>query len=213
MTDGTPETPDRCPYPRPFSWYFSDCPAFMPRLHLPTDIRGNPLLAHWTCAHLASRRLPDGGFYPACILGSAAERAAWAASMENERLASIRLARVELSQAIRPHLERLREVSVRGHGALEGTKRAEARAAWSGLSAAFAAFVEGHSELFEQAGIDADALGRCFAEGTEEFSTRVPGRRWEMSETVVRRYPWPIQAFFRPDLARERPPGGTAPPG
>lgn len=212
MSEATPEVPDRCPYPRPFSWYFADCPAFMPRLHLPTDIRGNPLHANWTCAHLASRRLPDGGFYPGCILGSAAERAAWAAQMKNERLAAIRLARVELSQAIRPHLERLREVSVGSYGALEGVKRAEVRAAWSGLSAAFDGFVKGHAGLFEQAGINGDALRRCFAEATADFSTRVPGRRWEMSEAIVRRYPWPIQAFFRPDLARDRPPGDAAPP-
>jgi len=174
----TIETADRCPYPRPFSPSFSACPAFMPRLHLATDIRGQPLHAHWTCAHLASRRLDTGGgFYPACVIGTSAVREAWAAQMEVERLAAIRIAWVELSQSIRPALER--------------------------LSAAFDDFVDAHRELFESAGINPAALLQCFAEATADFSSRQPDGRWQMSESIVTRYPWSIQAFFRPDLARD----------
>jgi hypothetical protein len=213
MSEGSPEAADRCPYPRPFSWYFNACPAFLPRLHLPTDIRGNPLHAHWTCAHLVSRRQPDGGFYPSCTIGAAEERASWAAQMEAERLTAIRLARVELSQAIRPQLEHLRRAVVTPYGALEGGRRAEARAAWSALSASFDGFVGAHPELFEAAGINTEALRSCFREATAEFSTRPPGGRWEMSEEILRRYPRPIQVFFRPELVGDRAAGGPAPPG
>ncbi|HVD00425.1 MAG TPA: hypothetical protein VNG93_04680 [Candidatus Dormibacteraeota bacterium] len=204
MIEVTIETADRCPYPRPFSPSFSACPAFMPRLHLATDIRGQPLHAHWTCAHLASRRLDTGGgFYPACVIGTSAVREAWAAQMEVERLAAIRIAWVELSQSIRPALERLRAAIGRPFDPLGSERRAEARAAWSGLSAAFDDFVDAHRELFESAGINPAALLQCFAEATADFSSRQPDGRWQMSESIVTRYPWSIQAFFRPDLARD----------
>ena len=52
---------DRCPYPRPVPWDFTDCPAFMPRLHLATDIHGRQLPAQVTCARLLSRRRETGG--------------------------------------------------------------------------------------------------------------------------------------------------------
>jgi len=198
-----PAAADRCPYPRPFSWHFSACPAFMPRLHLATDIRGRPLNAHWTCAHLVSSRHPEGGFYPSCALGSADERKRWAGQLKEGRLAAIRLARVELSEAIRPQLEQVRGAVAHLRGTFGGLGQAEVRTAWGGLGAAFDSFVNAHPEVFIAAGIDPEQLRRCFAEAIADFSTRAPARPWEMSEAIVSRYPWAIQAFFRPDLLRE----------
>jgi hypothetical protein len=194
---------NRCPYPRPFKWYFGDCPAFMPRLHLATDIRGRPLQAHWTCAHLVSARHETGGFYPGCLLGTAAERALWAGRRKGERLAAIRLARIELSQAIRSPLEKVRNAIGNPYDAFDSRRRSDVRGAWAGLAAAFDDFVIANPGLFEAAGIEADALRQCFTEAMAEFATRPPGRRWQMSAEVVGRYPWAIQAFFRPDLVRE----------
>jgi hypothetical protein len=65
-----------CPYPRPVPWDFTDCPAFMLRLHLATDIHGRQLPAPWTCAHLLSRRRETGGFYAGCALGTKPEKGA-----------------------------------------------------------------------------------------------------------------------------------------
>ena len=196
------EAADRCPYERPFHWHFSACPAFLPRLHLPTDIRGKPLHAHWTCAHLVARKQAGGGFYPGCELGGPAERDNWAARLKDDHLIAIRLARVELSEHIRPHLERVRAAIGDPYAGLDSQKRAEARQAWSDLNSAFEDFVDEHPELFTAAGIDPVALRHCWAEATAEFATRAPGRGWLMAESIVSRYPWPIQAFFRPDLAR-----------
>ena len=194
---------DRCPYPRPFSWHFSECPAFMPRLHLPTDVRGKQLHAAWTCIHTVSRRHDEGGYYPGCALGDAAARRAWAGSLRQERLPAIRLARVELSEYIRPQLEKLREAFARPPDLRDSPGRAAARAALAGLAEAFDRFVREHPDLFLAAGIDGELLRQCFTEATAEFASRPPGRRWEMEEAIVTRYPWEIIAFFRPDLTRE----------
>ena len=105
---------DRCPFARPFAWDFNACPAFMPSLHLPTETHGRQLQAHWTCAHLEGRRREEGGFFPACALGSAAERERWATALQGEQLAAIRQAGVELSRFIRPQLEHVRTVIAAG---------------------------------------------------------------------------------------------------
>ena len=88
MTEGTvnagpaaesnPVVDDRCPYPRPFPWDFTACPAFMPQLHLPTDTHGRALKTQWTCVHLAGRRAESGAFYASCHLGRAGQRQPWA---------------------------------------------------------------------------------------------------------------------------------------
>ena len=197
------EPDDRCPYPRPFDWHFTDCPAFMPRLHLPTDTHGRELKAHWTCAHLAGRRHPSGAWYPGCALGSADDRARWAAVMKDGQLAAIRLARVELSQFIRPQLERVRQANAGQYDVLDSRRRNELRSAWAELVLAFDGFVDREPALFETAGIDPAQIRECFAEAMDEFSRRQGSREWRMAESIVGRYPWPIVAFFRPDLLRD----------
>ena len=204
---------DRCPYPRPFAWDFNQCPAFMPSLHLPTDTHGRQLQAHWTCAHLEGRRREAGGFFPACALGSAPERERWATALQGEQLAAIRQARVELSRFIRPQLEQVRTVVAAGRDPLDRPRRLQVQEAWAALVQAFGAFVREHPDLFAAAGIDGAAIEQCFAEAMQEFGGREWSREWRMAESVVRRYPWPIVAFFRPDLVRDGAVAkATAPP-
>ena len=208
---------DRCPYPRPFAWDFNHCPAFMPSLHLPTDTHGRQLQAHWTCAHLESRRRQAGGFFPACAVGSATERERWATALEADQLAAIRRARVVLSQFIRPQLEQVRRVVAAGRDPLERLPRQQVHEAWSALVDTFAAFVRQHPDLFAAAGIEGTAIEQCFAEAMQEVGGREWSREWRMAESVVRRYPRPIVAFFRPDLVRhdevEKATAPAAPPG
>ena len=201
-TAGVVGEPDGCPFPRPFDWHFATCPAFMPRLHLPRDIRGRDLPAHWTCAHLSAGRQDTGGFYARCNLGTAAERARWASGMLESQLPAIRLARIELSESIRPQLELVRQALGEPHQPLDSQRRNQRRAAWEGLVAAFEAFVTAQPGLFLKAGIEPAEIKRCFAEAMEEFTLRPGSRDWRMAESVVGRYPWPIVAFFRPDLVR-----------
>jgi hypothetical protein len=52
---------DRCPTRAQVPCDFTDCSAFMPRLHLATDIHGREVPAQVTCAHLLSRRRETGG--------------------------------------------------------------------------------------------------------------------------------------------------------
>ena len=67
---------DRCPYPRPFSADFADCPSFEPMSFDATDSQDKPLGTWSTCRHLTTGSDVDnrGRFYPRCALGSPEQR-------------------------------------------------------------------------------------------------------------------------------------------
>ena len=199
---------DRCPFPRPFPPSFKACPAYLPRLQFPTDTRGQRLKPHWTCAHLETDRREHGGFYGQCLLGAAADRERWAQAMESSQLSAVRQARVQLSEAVRPQVERLMHIVAGKDGTFHSrtilaTQRRELNAAAAELMKAFQAFVVAHEELFRAAEIETVLLLRCFGEGLREFVDRPLVKAWRFDARIVERYPWPIIAFLRPDLVRE----------
>ncbi|HEY9287365.1 MAG TPA: hypothetical protein VIT43_05005 [Candidatus Dormibacteraeota bacterium] len=75
-----PSPRDRCTFRRPFAPDFHDCPAFEAAEFRTTDMRGYPLEAVITCAHLGVGLMARfGSSYPRCLIGSPAERAAFGA--------------------------------------------------------------------------------------------------------------------------------------
>ncbi|TMD67558.1 MAG: hypothetical protein E6I84_03400 [Chloroflexi bacterium] len=68
--------PDSCPYRRPFSDDFADCPGYEPELYLPTSLRQAPLPPVWTCCHLTIGAIKGelGHLYARCLIGDAAAR-------------------------------------------------------------------------------------------------------------------------------------------
>jgi hypothetical protein len=77
------ETSDECPFSRPFPVDFGDCPVYQPQLMFPTDASNRPLKPAWTCAHLEVASRTRGGWYAACGLGNAADRARWRAGEDS----------------------------------------------------------------------------------------------------------------------------------
>lgn len=196
------ERGSRCPYHRPFPAEFDDCPAFLPRLEMPADSTGEPLNPFWSCAHLGSGTEDSGGFYPRCMLGGAADRERWAQAIGRESIPAIRRARIESSHHIRPQVEVLRAAmgAVSSRPAMLGGADADVAAAAEDLVRHFGEYLEGHPELFREAGLEPADLRQCFEEAMSDFLRRVPTGPWRMSEQIVRRYPWQVVAFFRPDL-------------
>lgn len=82
LKPGLPE--DRCPYHRPFTNGFSDCPAYRPRRVATLDLNGQPTGSIWTCCNLTANPRPDeSGWYAACAIGQPADRERWAAEQRN----------------------------------------------------------------------------------------------------------------------------------
>ena len=67
---------DSCPYRRPFPELFADCPAYEPKLYLPTSMRNEPMAPIWTCGHLTVGKDDDrhGHMYARCLVGDTAAR-------------------------------------------------------------------------------------------------------------------------------------------
>jgi len=87
------EEADRCPYRRPFSQDFDDCPAYAPATFTTVDSAGLPRGTWLTCAHLLSGSHPreSGRFYPRCALGTAEDRLRFA--VDEGGRAALRLVR------------------------------------------------------------------------------------------------------------------------
>lgn len=71
---------EACPYRRPFEPGFSGCPAYVPIVFTPEDLRGRPLQPVRGCAHtqVGRRRGERNRYFTACALGTAEDRQRWA---------------------------------------------------------------------------------------------------------------------------------------
>src|SRR3989440_4108238 len=102
---------DECPYPKPFSEYFDDCPAFQARQFIPLDTLYQPLEPVLTCRHLETRSMTQRHrWYGACALGSSDARSRWARQVGVARLERIRAMQRELGAAVAPYTTRLWEL-------------------------------------------------------------------------------------------------------
>src|SRR5439155_16841856 len=82
---------DECPYPKPFSEYFDDCPAFQARQFIPLDTLYQPLEPVLTCRHLETRSMTQRHrWYGAGSSGDSNARGHWTRSVGLGRLDGIR---------------------------------------------------------------------------------------------------------------------------
>lgn len=94
---------DVCPYARPFTDDFKECPAYQRIEFLAVDSQYRPLGRHNTCRHFVVHSLPGRqvGYYGACELGDAQDRKAWVARVDERRLEGIRAIGLGLGEATR----------------------------------------------------------------------------------------------------------------
>ena len=87
----TGRPPDACPYPKPFSSDFNECPSYQTRHAIVLDSADRPLRTIWSCRHMESKRAPDetGRFYGACQLGDAGDRQAWVQRIGVDRIRAV----------------------------------------------------------------------------------------------------------------------------
>jgi hypothetical protein len=76
---------EACPYRRPFEPGFCFCPAYVPVVYSPEDMRGRALQPVLSCANtqIGRRRGERSRYFTACALGRLEDRERWAA--ENQR--------------------------------------------------------------------------------------------------------------------------------
>jgi hypothetical protein len=202
-----PRQADACPYVRPFPDGFGECPAYRRSSYLAMDMEYRPLATVNTCAHLEPRSLGrrEAGFYPACLVGDAAARAAWAARMRSERLARIReLARV-VGEATRDasremweaKADQLRAIGAgrSGRGQTRRVRQAAAR-----YEAQARRVLARRARDLEELGIDQAAVAELFREAVFEWAQRTTSfESYRPSPEVLERFPEDVRAFLSPN--------------
>jgi hypothetical protein len=89
---------DACPYPKPFTAEFNECPSYQTRHAIVLDSADRPLRTIWSCRHMETRRLPDepGHYYGACQLGDARGRSEWVQRIGPDRIRAIQKLRTQV---------------------------------------------------------------------------------------------------------------------
>lgn len=89
---------DACPYRKPFTVDFNDCPSYQTRHAIVVDSNDRPLHTIWSCRHMETRQVPGepGHYYGACQLGDAKGRQEWVHQIGPDRVRNIQKLRLEV---------------------------------------------------------------------------------------------------------------------
>jgi hypothetical protein len=197
---------DECPYPRPFPADFDGCPAFQARQFIPLDTLYQPLDPVLTCRHLETRSRPERHrWYAACAVGDIEARHRWVREVGAGRLDRIRAVQRELGAAIAPFTTRLWELKGRQLLALRDGKdpepaTSELRRLGVKMTEELSSFVKRQSQTLAEIEMPADATMQLIRAAIDRFAdthytTEVS---FEVPEALLKRFPEPVQSFFRP---------------
>ena len=199
---------DECPYPKPFSDHFDNCPAFQARQFIPLDTLYQPLQPVLTCRHLETRSMTQRHrWYGACALGNADGRRHWARQVGVARLERIRAMQRELGAAIAPYTIRLwalkgQQLRAFRDGADAGPATIELRELAGQVTVELEQFLQKRSAAFAGVDMPIDAARRLIAVAIERFidTTFAAEISFEVPNDILQRFPEPVRAFFRPDV-------------
>ena len=207
---------DECPYPRPFPADFNSCPAYQARQFIPLDTMYQPLEPVLTCRHLETRAMTQRHrWYAACALGDAEARSRWVRDVGATRLERIRAMQRELGSVLAPFTTRLWELKGQQLLALRDGKDSEPatiglRRLGAQMTEVLSSFVKGHSQAFAAIEMPADATLQLVRAAIERFvdthfATEVS---LEVPDDLLKRFPEPVQSFFRPPVPKQSDPTG-----
>src|ERR1700716_416002 len=205
-----PRPDDECPYPKPFSENFDDCPAYQVRQFIPLDTMYQPLEPVLTCRHLETRAMTQRHrWYAACALGDAEARHRWVREVGAPRLDRIRAVQRELGAAIAPHVSRLWELKGQQLLALRdgkdpGPATSELRRLGAEMTEELSSFVKGHSQAFAAIEMPAEATMQLVRAAIDRFlDTRFATEvSLEVPDDLLKKFPEPVQSFFRPPVPK-----------
>ena len=203
---------DECPYPKPFSEYFDDCPAFQARQFIPLDTLYQPLEPVLTCRHLETRSMTQRHrWYGACALGDSNARGHWARQVGVARLDRIRAMQRELGGAVAPYTTRLWELKGQQLRAFRdsmdaGPATVELRRLAGKMTADLDQFLQKRSAAFAAIDMPIDAAGRLIQVAIDRFiDTKFAAEiSFEVPDDILQRFPEPVRTFFRPVVPERR---------
>ena len=202
---------DECPYPKPFSESFDDCPGYQARQFIPLDTLYQPLEPVLTCRHLETRSMTQRyRWYGACALGNSDARSRWARQVGVARLERIRAVQRELGAAIAPYSTRLWELKGQQLRAIRdggdaGPATKELRRLADRMTEELDQFLTKRSAAFAEIDMPVDAAGKLIQVAIDRFiDTQYASEiSFEVPDDILQRFPESVRTFFRPEA---RPP-------
>ena len=199
---------DACPYPKPFTAEFNDCPTYQTRHAFVVDSTGRPLKTIWSCRHLETKQVPGepGHYYGACQLGDAKGRQHWVQTIGPDRIRHIQKLRTEvmpLAQGFVNDMGGLKSQQLAAarsntdQSLLLADMRQRARRYLDDVEALLAA----HEELLQSAQMPRAAVLELARQWVEEFVSDTWGRSQsdrDLPDELVGSLPDSVKVFYAP---------------
>jgi hypothetical protein len=199
---------DACPYPKPFTADFNDCPTYQTRHAIVVDSNDRPLQTIWSCRHMETKQIPGeaGHYYGACQLGDAKGRQQWIQMIGPDRIRNIQKLRAEvmpIAQAFVDDMAGLkgRQLEATRTGADQAKILAMMRERGRRYLQTFEAFLNEREELLESAQMPVTAVMQLARQWVEEFVSERWGRSrsgQEFPDDLVASLPDSVRLFYTP---------------
>jgi hypothetical protein len=199
---------DACPYPKPFTADFNDCPTYQTRHAIVVDSNDRPLRTIWSCRHMETKQVPGdaGHYYGACQLGDAKGRQEWAQRIGTERIRGI--------QKLRSQVMPLAQAFVDDLACLNGQHLEAARSNADGTEILnlmkqrgqryleeFEAFLSEREDLLQSAGMPLAPVMQLARQWVDEFVLETLGRSRSapvLPDDLVASLPESVRVFYAP---------------
>jgi hypothetical protein len=199
---------DACPYPKPFTADFNDCPTYQTRHAIVVDSNDRPLRTIWSCRHMETKQIPGeaGHYYGACQLGDAKGRHEWVQRIGPESIRNIQKLRAQtmpLAQAFVDDLASLKGRQVEAARSNDdgneilGLMRERGRR----YLEEFETFLSERQELLQLAGMPLTAVMQLARQWVDEFVSETWGRSRAVQllpDDLVASLPDSVRVFYAP---------------
>jgi len=200
---------DACPYPKPFTAEFNDCPTYQTRHAIVVDSNDRPLRTIWSCRHMETKQTPgkSGHYYGACQLGDARGRQEWVQRIGPDRVRNIQKLRAQVMPLAQGLVDDLADLKSRH---LEATRSNGDAAKILMLMKQrgrryleeFEAFLSDREELLQLAGMPMAAAMQLDRKWVDEFvSATLGGSRSVpvLPDDLVASLPDSVRVFYAPN--------------
>jgi hypothetical protein len=200
---------DACPYPKPFSAEFNDCPTYQTRHAIVVDSNERPLRTIWSCRHMETRQVPGepGHYYGACQLGDAKARQEWVQQIGPDRIRNVQRLRSQVMPMAQSFVDDLAYLKGRQ---LEITRsQGDASAVLSQMRQRaqryleeFEAFLSDRQDLLQLAGMPLAGVMQIARHWVDEFiSDSWSGLRSAqvLPDDLVTSLPESVRVFYAPN--------------
>ena len=199
---------DACPYPKPFTADFDDCPTYQTRHAVVVDSNDRPLRTIWSCRHMETKQISgeSGHFYGACQLGDAKGRQRWVQTIGPDRIRGIQKLRADVMPIAQAFVDDMAELKSRqlklgrsdaDTGVLLGRMRKRGRR----YLQEFEAFLQERGELLQSAQMPQSAVMQLARQWVDEFVSETWGHSrasQQLPDDLVASLPDSVKVFYTP---------------